>query len=234
SFRGTLGTRTEQQLLLIYPMAPACSPELLHRASRIARLLDEEGDAVLPVHCWRTLLRELDVPEDSEAANFLMDYVEPCSQGHFTFEPLLAAAARFDGGADYGPDYGPEDGDAGYGYADAGYGHADAGYGHAGDVTTDHQAAPRVPALDLGKAQRAQDRPGAGPNSGGALSFKLRCFAAVGYLKKAGAKAGLRTEGLQPLIWRAKCVGFFVICECEGNWCQLERQTPRVFAFAKR
>ncbi|CAJ1378437.1 unnamed protein product [Effrenium voratum] len=166
-------------------MAPACSPELLHRASRIARLLDEEGDAVLPVHCWRTLLRELDVPEDSEAANFLMDYVEPCSQGHFTFEPLLAAAARFDGGADYGPDYGPEDGDAGYGYADAGYGHADAGYGHAGDVTTDHQAAPRVPALDLGKAQRAQDgtsafrvgvpqqpgcdqdRPGAGPNSGG-------------------------------------------------------------------
>ena len=27
SFRGTLGTRTEQQLLLIYPMAPACSPD---------------------------------------------------------------------------------------------------------------------------------------------------------------------------------------------------------------
>eukprot|EP00913_Durusdinium_trenchii_P028627 g26848.t2 len=29
--------------------------------------------------------------EDSEGANFLMDFVEPCSQGHFTYKPLLAA-----------------------------------------------------------------------------------------------------------------------------------------------
>mmetsp|Transcript_9087 Transcript_9087/g.14742 ORF Transcript_9087/g.14742 Transcript_9087/m.14742 type:complete len:455 (-) Transcript_9087:27-1391(-) len=65
--------------------------DLLRRAARITQSLDEEGSGVLPVQCWRILLHELGVTEESEASNILMDFVEPCSQGHFTYKPLLDA-----------------------------------------------------------------------------------------------------------------------------------------------
>lgn len=53
---------------------------------------DEEGHAVLPVRCWRLLLQELGLQEDSEGAFFAMDYVEPSGEGFFTYAPLLKAA----------------------------------------------------------------------------------------------------------------------------------------------
>ncbi|CAK9058422.1 unnamed protein product [Durusdinium trenchii] len=65
--------------------------DLLTRAAQSAELMDEKGTGILPVQCWRTILLDLGLTEDSEGANFLMDFVEPCSQGHFTYKPLLAA-----------------------------------------------------------------------------------------------------------------------------------------------
>ncbi|CAE7226913.1 unnamed protein product [Symbiodinium natans] len=53
--------------------------------------MDDKGDFVLPVGCWRELLQELDLPEDGDAAFFLMDFVEPYSKGLFTYTPLMEA-----------------------------------------------------------------------------------------------------------------------------------------------
>ncbi|CAK9107211.1 unnamed protein product [Durusdinium trenchii] len=63
--------------------------DLLTRAAQSAELMDEKGTGILPVQCWRTILLELGLTEGSEGANFLMDFMEPCSQGHFTYKPLL-------------------------------------------------------------------------------------------------------------------------------------------------
>jgi len=68
---------------------PPGAQDFLRRACQIAQKFDEEGEGVLPVRCWRSLLQELDLDEESEGAFFLMDFVEPAGEALFTYEPLL-------------------------------------------------------------------------------------------------------------------------------------------------
>eukprot|EP00439_Symbiodinium_sp_Y106_P076664 s341_g15.t2 len=71
-------------------MTPA-EEDFLLAACRVLQSMDEKGDFVLPVGCWRELLQELELSEDSDAACFLMDFVEPFSKGCFTYAPLMEA-----------------------------------------------------------------------------------------------------------------------------------------------
>eukprot|EP00930_Biecheleria_cincta_P103735 TRINITY_DN9579_c0_g1_i4.p1 TRINITY_DN9579_c0_g1~~TRINITY_DN9579_c0_g1_i4.p1 ORF type:complete len:476 (+),score=68.25 TRINITY_DN9579_c0_g1_i4:26-1453(+) len=71
---------------------PPGAQDFLRRVCQTLQNFDEEGHAVLPVRCWRLLLQELGLQEDSEGAFFAMDYVEPAGEGYFTYAPLLKAA----------------------------------------------------------------------------------------------------------------------------------------------
>lgn len=68
------------------------SAELLRRASLAARQLDGEGRAVLPVTAWQTLLDNLRLEADGDAARLLLDYMRDAGPGFFSFKPLLEAA----------------------------------------------------------------------------------------------------------------------------------------------
>lgn len=72
-------------------------PEMLDfllDAAELARRYDNSGRDVLPVKAWPMLLSDLRVQEDSEAAYFLMDYLDAAGEGFFTYAPMVNALRR--------------------------------------------------------------------------------------------------------------------------------------------
>lgn len=69
-------------------MEPAME-RFLRRACTVAQHFDHEGSGVLPVEAWPLLLQSLELEEQSDGAEFLMDYFTSAGPGVFSYVPLL-------------------------------------------------------------------------------------------------------------------------------------------------